>query len=196
MAFVSTTIAKTVAPSDSIIQLASVTGIAGSDFSVGPQTSLLVGSELMVVQTINTTTNTITVMRGQGGSKAGNHPVGETVLAGLQTDFRNYRPVLESIDVTTRTCIGFSTPVASATSITASGSLFHLTGSTQVSTMLPFGNYVEGGPIRIIFDGGASMAAGSSSYQFATAVAAPVAGTYIEFILDGLTMLWYASRPA
>jgi hypothetical protein len=74
----------------SVITVASVTGMAAPTAGGGIQTMLLVDSELMVVQAVNTTTLQVTVQRGQGGTKAANHGNGANVWFGAPQYFAQF----------------------------------------------------------------------------------------------------------
>jgi hypothetical protein len=74
----------------STVVVASVTGMAA--FSGGYQTFLLVDSEIMAVQSVNTTTLQVVVQRGIGGTKTASHGNGANVWYGAPQYFPQYGP--------------------------------------------------------------------------------------------------------
>ncbi|HXM63735.1 MAG TPA: hypothetical protein VN950_22935 [Terriglobales bacterium] len=70
--------------------MASVTGMAAPTAGGGIQTMLLVDSELMVVESVNSTTLTASVQRGMNGTKVANHGNGAIVWFGLPQYFPQY----------------------------------------------------------------------------------------------------------
>jgi hypothetical protein len=74
------------------VTLTSVTGIAAPTAGGGIQTMLLVDSELMTVESVNTTTLVATVQRGQGGTKVANHGNGANVWYGAPQYFLQFGP--------------------------------------------------------------------------------------------------------
>jgi hypothetical protein len=76
----------------SVITLASVTGIAAPTAGGGIQTMILADSELMAVQSVNTTTLQVTVQRGQGGTKVTAHGNGANVYYGAPQYFPQFGP--------------------------------------------------------------------------------------------------------
>jgi hypothetical protein len=72
--------------------LASVTGIAAPTAGGGIQTMILVDSELMAVYAVNTTTQVVTVERGQGGTKVAAHGNGANVYYGAPQYFPQFGP--------------------------------------------------------------------------------------------------------
>lgn len=76
----------------STVTLASVTGVAAPTAGGGIQTMLLIDSELMAVQAVNSTTLVVTVERGQGGTKVTNHGNGANVWYGAPQFFPQFGP--------------------------------------------------------------------------------------------------------
>jgi hypothetical protein len=70
--------------------MASVTGMAAPTAGGGIQTMLLVDSELMVVESVNSTTLTASVQRGMNGTKVANHGNGAIVWFGLPQYFPQF----------------------------------------------------------------------------------------------------------
>ena len=201
MALNQTTLTNAILGSDTAFAVGSVTGITAPQSTTGAgYTWLLVGTELMFVVGVNTVTLVVNVLRGQLGTRAGAHAASEPVLAGLPSDFPNARPTIGAIQVSPDTLRGFSAPVAGAATVTASGPFFHLTGSgAAMTTLVPYPGYVAGGVILIVFDGSGTAltwTAATGANQFKVGGTATTAGSYVEFIQDGNTALWYPSRLA
>jgi hypothetical protein len=74
------------------VTLASVTGIAAPTASGGIQTLILVDSELMTVESVNTTTLVASVQRGQFGTKVANHGNGANAYYGAPQYFPQFGP--------------------------------------------------------------------------------------------------------
>jgi hypothetical protein len=74
----------------STVALTSVTGIVAA--STGVNTMLLIDSELMTVESVNTVTLVCTVQRGQGGTKVANHGSGANVWFGAPQYFAQFGP--------------------------------------------------------------------------------------------------------
>src|ERR1019366_3301546 len=72
--------------------LTSVTGMAAPTAGGGFQTVLLIDSELMVVELVNTGTLTATVQRGQFGTKVTAHANGANVYFGAPQYFPQFGP--------------------------------------------------------------------------------------------------------
>lgn len=76
-----------------IVTLTSVTGIAAPTAGGGIQTMLLIDTEFMAVQAVNTVTLQVTVQRGMAGTKAQNHGNGATVWYGAPQYFPQFAGV-------------------------------------------------------------------------------------------------------
>src|SRR6516225_1639411 len=121
-----TTLSASVAVTDTVVNVASATGITAPNYQQGfnPLTGagagvtyLLIEQEIMKV--VGVASTVISVVRGEFGSIITAHGSSAPVVAGLSSDFPNFVPAV-------RTAVpqypvqfqGFSAPVASATSIT------------------------------------------------------------------------------
>lgn len=204
MALNATTLSSAVAagPSgtDYIINVASATGITAPNFTSGSGiTWLMVEQEWMQVTGVNGTA--INVLRGQLGSCAAPHLSGSVVLAGLPTDFPSPVPIsIKAQQDYYPNIVGFSAPVASATTITASGYFFHVTGTTAIATINapasgPAGGSfpLNGSQITIVFDGVATWTAAGN---IAVAGTPTTAGSSVTFTFDQGSGKWHPSRLA
>jgi hypothetical protein len=193
MSFNATTLSAAIGMSDTTLQVASATGITAPNFTAGTGiTYLAVEQEVMLVLGVNGTF--ITVQRGVAGTPVQSHAASAAVLAGLPSDFGPITPSIKAQqDYVPNALYGFSGPVASAGTITPSGPLFHVTGTTTISTInLPAG-YIEGGEVTIVFDG---VAAWNSAGNIAVAGTPTTAGSAVTFIYDQGTYKCYPSRLA
>ncbi len=190
-----TTLSAAVAAADTKIGVVAATGITAPVSSTGAGLTLLyVGSELMAV--VGVAGTQISVLRGQGGTQAVAHALGTPVLAGTPAEFSGFAPAQgASVQVADRFS-GIGAPVASATSITASGPRFHVTGNTQLQNMTPYAGFLEG-DITIIFDGVVTWTTGGTAgIAFGVAGTPTTAGSTVTFTYDRATGLWYPSRLA
>jgi hypothetical protein len=99
---------------------------------------------------------------------------------------------------------GFSGVVASATAVTAPSAFFHLSGTTQMTTMAVPPGYEQGGEINVVFDSTASWATGGAVsgtvgapgtfYPFNASSTSVQTGNYVTFILDLNIQKWIPSR--
>jgi hypothetical protein len=74
------------------VALASVTNMAAPSAGGGIQTMLLVDSELMIVETVNSTALTASVQRGMNGTKVANHGNAAIVWFGAPQYFLQFGP--------------------------------------------------------------------------------------------------------
>ena len=199
MALTSTTLTAAVAAQDTYFAVGSVTGITAPVSTTGSgYTWLLVESEIMFVEAVNTSTLVVNVLRGQLGTSAVAHGASAPVAAGAYSDFSNFSPATSSFSVAANKNIGFSAPVVSAATITATGPRFHVTGTTQITTMKPYSGYIEGGPVVLVFDGSGSgitwATGGTSPYAFSVGGTATTAASAVEFIYDASIPGWVPLR--
>src|SRR6266436_366893 len=148
MALNATTLSAAIGASDSTLLLASVTGITGPNFQqgfdplkgtgTGPVYLFIEQEWILVLSTPSAATVPVSVKRAQLGSCAAAHGYAAVVLSGQATDFPGPIPIsIKAQQDFYPNLVGFSAPVASATTITASGFLFHVTGTTSVATINP-----------------------------------------------------------
>ena len=94
----------------------------------------------------------VTVVRGFNGTQAVAHNNTSGIIFGLVTDFPNFNPTVGTFNVGLHRYQGPNAPVAAATTITAPGEVFHITGTTATATINLPSNFVEG-HIFVIADG-------------------------------------------
>ena len=224
MAFAYSTIAGALTPTSTLVPLTSATGVTASNYqgggtggspqanpSTGTVTYLLVEQEMM--QIVSLSGVVASVKRGVLGTRAMAHATLTPFTFGLSSDFLNFVPAVKEISpaLPEQSYTGASAAVAAATSIIASGPIFHVTGATTITNMLPptslnLSNtgpnseeaYQQGTRITLIFDSTAAITSGGAGTgpAFAGAVAAMTQGTFLDCLLDASTgtWLWYVSR--
>src|ERR1039457_2990548 len=195
MAITATTLSGAINATQASFGLTAVTGISNPTGPTGlGNTWLLVDGEIMFVTSVNTVTLVVNVLRGQYGTQSIAHATTGSVLIGTATDFPNFQPTVTAF-ATSSTYAGMSAPVASATSVTATGKRFHVTGTTTITNMVPPSSVVEG-VVSIIFDGVAAITASGTATgnAFAVNCTPTTALSTIDFYLDQATGLWYPSR--
>lgn len=192
MAITATTLSGAVAASDKTIGVASATGISAPVSTTGSGfTYLYVESELMFVTGVVGTQ--VSVLRGQGGTVAVAHSASAPVLIGLPSDFAGFTPAMKAVVTQLpNNFAGVSAPVASATTITASGPLFHVTGTTATATINPPAGFVEGS-ITVIAD---AIWTWTNAGNIQVAGTVTTAGSSVTFTYDSATGKWYPSRLA
>src|SRR5215472_546509 len=137
MALNATTLSAAVAVTDTTILLASVTGITGPNFQTGFDPVKGIGAGpvyiyceqewMQVLSTPASATVPVQVKRAMLGSCGSAHAASAVVLSGQATDFPGPIPIsIKASQDYYPNLVGFSAPVASATTITASGYLFHV----------------------------------------------------------------------
>jgi hypothetical protein len=221
MAFAYSTITGAVGATDTTIVLTVGTGVTASIFqaatnpAVGAQTYILVEQEMMQVisGTFGSGLSPTNVKRGVLGTRAMPHATLTPFVFGTSVDWLNWVPAIKAFVPVLPDAVGLgaSAPVASAASIVATGPLFHVTGTTNITNMQPptsallnqsgpnsEENYVQGFKVTIIFDSTAHVASGGGGTgpAFASTTAANVAATASDFILDTSSgsALWYPFR--
>lgn len=196
MSITATTLSAAIDSTQTRFNVASTTGITAPNNQTGSGiTYLYLGSEMMLVTAIPVS-GTVDVLRGQLGSRAQSHGASEPVLAGAPTDFPSFQPT-QGVEVQANNrYLGCSAPVAAAATITPSGKIFHVTGTTATSKInAPSSDFIEG-QFTVIADGAWTWTSGSSAGSIAQAGAVTSAGTTVTFTYDAATQLWYASRQA
>ena len=196
MALAKTTLSAACGVNDTSITLASTTGIVAPNFPVGPVCYIVVEGEMMVVSTFSGVSGSaVGVIRGQNGTKQLAHATSAPVLVFLASDYGslyNQGLLQHNLNATVNLVVG--APVASATSITPSvwgpGTCFHVTGTTQTSTIaLPAG--VLQTQITIIADGACTWTTGGN---IAIASSGTQTTTAITFFYDAKAATWYPSK--
>jgi hypothetical protein len=201
MSLNATTMSAAVGTNDTSFVVASATGITAPNFTTGVGlTYLFVEQEWMLVTGVSGTV--ISVQRGVLGSCAVAHLSGTIVLAGLPADFPAPIPIsVKAQQDYYPNTVGFSAAVASANTITASGTFFHVTGTTLVKTInFPVSGPAGGGfpfngsQITIVFDGACQFDA--TGNIGAATTGALVAGSSVTFTYDQGSGKWHPSRTA
>ena len=197
MAFASTTLVAAIDSKTTGITVASATNITAPNFTSGVGiTYLWVEQEMMLVLTVAGTL--IGVQRGYNGTASSAHGASAPVLSGLPADFGAVAvPIKAQTDALPPAIYGSSAPVASAAVITATGPIFHVTGTTTINTINPPAGYIGGaeggGAITVIFDG---VAPWSLAGNIAVAGTPTTAGSSVSFLFDQSTGKWHPSRLA
>ncbi|PYV69231.1 MAG: hypothetical protein DMG97_22380 [Acidobacteria bacterium] len=196
MAFNATTLSSAIGASDTSLQVASATGITAPNFTTGVGiTYLFLESECMLVTSVSGTF--IGVQRGYAGTPTAAHGVTCPVVAGLPTDFGPIVPSVKAQQDATPAgqMFGFAAPVASAATIVASGSLFHVTGTTATNIITPPAGFVEG-QITIVADGVWTFTSSAVTNGIGMSGTVTSAKSAVTFFYDAATALWYPSRLA
>ena len=197
MAITATTLSGAINATQTSFALASVTYVSNPNNQTGSGvTWLFIDGEIMPVKSYNSTSKVVNVTRGYAGTVAAAHAVTCEVLVGAPSDFAYFVPTTGAFSATQNSFVGLSAPVASAATITASGRRFHITGTTQSTTMNPPTGMTEG-LVTVIADGVWTWTTGGTAgAAFAVAGTVTTAGSMVEFYLDAATGLWYPSRLA
>jgi len=202
MALNSTTFSAAVALTDTVVNVASATGITAPNYQVGDPlqgissgiTFLFCEQEMMRVTKVSGTV--ISVVRGELGSQASAHGVTAPVIAGLPTDFPAFTPAEQTaVPAYPVKFQGFSAPVASAATIVATGPFFHVTGTTAVNIITPPAGMVEG-ELTIVFDSACTWTSSNVTNGISASGTATTAGSAVTFYLDAGTNRWFPSRLA
>ena len=202
MALNVTTFSAAVALTDTVVNVASATGITAPNYQVGDPiqgissgiTFLFCEQEMMRVTKVNGTF--ISVARGELGTQASAHGASAPVLAGLPTDFPAFTPAQQTdVPAYPVKFQGFSAPVASAATIAAPGPFFHVTGGTAVNIITPPAGMVEG-EITIVFDSTCTWTSSAVTNGLAASGTSTTGKSAVTFYLDAGTSLWYPSRLA
>jgi hypothetical protein len=211
MALGYTSLSAAITSNQTQFNVGSTSAITAPNFTTGSGiTYLLVDQELMLVTAVPLS-GVVTVLRGQGGTRALPHTITTNVISGLPTDFLGFIPAVKAFTMNQpETPFQSSGQIAAAATLFAPSNFFHVTGATGITNMWPptssalgvtgSENFVNGTRVVIIFDSTAAIApgGGGTGPAFATTVAAAVAGNAEEFILDTQSgaALWYPFRKA
>lgn len=198
MSFNATTLSAAVGASDSVVSVASATGITAPNFTTGVGvTYLFCEQELMLVTGATPVSTQFTVQRGYNGTCAVAHGSGAIVLAGLPTDFAGFAVSIKAQqDFLPTNFVGFSAPVAGANTNVATGAYFHLTGTTIMKTLTAPAGVVEGGEVTIVFDGSGAGLTWDATGNIAVAGTATTAASAVTFVFDQGSGKWHPSRLA
>ena len=193
MALTTTTLSAAITSTQTVFQVGSTTNITAPVFTTGTgYTWLLIENEVMFVISVPTS-GTVQVIRGQLGTQALAHANTCGVNIGLPTDFPAFQPQVTAFATSRQRFEGTSGPIAAAASFTCPGTVFHVTGATQTTTMTPPTGFVEG-RVTVIADTAWSWAAGSNQYNFGVAGTATTYPGFVDFVYDASKQLWYPSR--
>jgi hypothetical protein len=171
------------------LDVVSATGITAPNFTAGSGiTYLFIGNEMMQVSAVTGTH--IKVVRGQLGTTAASHAASSIILAGLITDFPTFVAEVGTSVAKINRYAPVAAAVASAATITASGPIFHVTGTTATNIINPPSSSFIEGSVVIIADGAWTWASSAVTNGIAVSGAA-TAGSAIVFTLDAATSRWY-----
>lgn len=206
-----TTLSAAIGSTDSTLTLASVTGITGPNFQTGfdpvkgsgagPVYLYIEQEWILVLNTPASATVPVQVKRAQLGSCASAHGSAAVVLSGQATDFPGPIPIsIKASQDYYPNMVGFSAPVASATTIVASGYLFHVTGTTATATITAPVAGVSGGSLPL--DGSSITIVADAVWTWTNAGNIAVAGTVttagssVTFTFDQGSGKFHPSRLA
>lgn len=196
MALTATTLSAACGASDTVITVASATGITAPNFTTGVGiTYLSVETEFMLVTGVSGTL--INVQRGIGGTPTSAHGNTCPVMSGLPADFGPIVPAIKANQDPTPNgqLYGFSAPVASSATIVAPGPLFHVTGTTAINIITPPTGMIEG-TVTIIFDSVCTWTSSNVANGISASGTATTSGSAVQFYLDAATSRWYPGRLA
>lgn len=195
MALNATTLTAAIGVNDTSFAVGSVTGITAPNFTTGVGiTYLFVEQEYMQVTAVNGLV--VSVLRGYSGSPASAHGASAPVLAGLPSDFSGLPVSIKAQQDFYPNNIGWSAPIVSANTITPTGPLFHMTGTTIVKTINPVPGSLEGGTVTIVFDGSAAGLTWDATGNIAVAGTSTTAASAVTFVFDQGSGKWHPSRLA
>jgi hypothetical protein len=195
MALNATTLTSAIGTNDTSFAVGSVTGITAPIFNTGVGiTYLFVEQEYMLVTGVSGLV--VSVQRGVNGSPTAAHAASCPVTAGLPTDFTGLPISIKAQQDFYPNNIGWSAPVVSANTITPTGPLFHMTGTTIVKTINPIPGSLEGGQVTIVFDGSAAGLTWDATGNIAVAGTATTAASAVTFVFDQGSGKWHPSRLA
>ena len=192
MSITATTLSAAVTSSDTLIPLASTAAVSAPNGPVGGGSVIQLDQEIVTV-TGKVVGSSVPVARGEYGSTAQSHGASCPALVGVSTDFSGFRPgQAATVPLRPDPDAGIAAPVASATTITASGSVFHVTGTTATATITRATGFTQG-KITVIADG---IWTWTTAGNIAVAGTVTTAGSSVDFIYDAATSTWYPSRLA
>lgn len=195
MSLAATTLSSAIGVTDTVFSVASATNITAPNFTTGVGiTLLLVEQEYMQVLGVNGTV--ITVQRGVAGSPQAAHGASCPVVSGLPSDFSGLPISIKSQQDALPNNLGWSAPVTSANTITPTGPLFHMTGTTIVKTINPIPGSIQGGEVTIVFDGSGAGLTWDATGNIGVAGTATTAASAVTFVFDQGSGKWHPSRLA
>ena len=194
MAITTTTLSAAIDAVATQFAVAATTGITAGNSATGSGiTVLYCDSEYMYVVGVGSlTTGPVSVLRGQGGTQATAHGASAPVLIGLPSDFSGFTPAQGVVVQRNDNYAAISAPVTAATTITASGAIFHIVGTTAAATITRPTGMIEG-RITVIADG---VWTWTTAGNIAVAGTVTTAGSAVSFVYDVATSKWYPSRLA
>ena len=192
MALATTTLSGAITSTQFSFGVASATNITVPNFQTGTGiTFLLIENEMMLVTGVAGTV--VNVVRGYNGTQSLAHAITAPVTSGLGVDFTQFFPTVAAFGVQPPYGFqGFSGPIASATTITAPGAFFHVTGTTATATINLPANFLEG-QITVVADGVWTWTAAGN---IAVAGTVTTAGSSVTFTFDQGSGKWHPSRLA
>jgi len=197
MAISSTTMSGAVTAYQTQFGVASTTNITPPVFTTGAGFTLLYcEAELMLAYAVPVA-GTVQVVRGYYGTQATTHPSGALVTVGLLADFPLFAPQIMAFQTLNPNRFQgvYGGVIASASTITAPGPLFHVSGTTALTIINPPPNFVEGS-ITIIADGILPWTATAATFGIAATGTVTAAKETVTFTYDPNSALWYPSRNA
>lgn len=193
MAITATTLSATINGYQTSFALASTTNVVAPVSTTGVGSFLLIDREMMQVTAVPIS-GTVQVVRGVYGTKATTHNASSGVLiSATQADFPTFQPAVDAFNTNLNRYGGVNAPVAAATALVASGAVFHVTGHTASTSLVPPTGFVEG-QITVIADDTWTWTSATTPNSFAQAGAVTSLGSTVTFTFDAATQLWYASR--
>lgn len=198
MALNATTVSANITLSQTSFGIGSSTGVTAPNYTTGSNVTYgLCENEWMLVTGITGTT--VSVVRGYFGSQAQAHNSSAPIVFGLVTDFPIIVPAIASF-VTANSGLqnryqGVYAPVTAAGTITPTGPIFHITGTTATSVINLPTNFVEGS-ITVIADAIWTFTSTTAAQGIAQAGTVTSLGSTVTFTYDAKTALWYPSRLA
>lgn len=196
MSLNSTTLTNAIDANVTQFAVGSTSNITAPNFQTGSGiTFLYMGQEMMQVTGVPLS-GVVQVVRGFNGTRATSHGASEPIIIGLPSDFANFTPSVGSFVVENNRFFGVSAPVAAAATITPTGKLFHITGTTATSKInLPSVDTVEG-QFTVIADATWTWTSATTPLAIAQSGTVTALSSSVTFTYDAATQLWYPSRVA
>lgn len=206
-----TTLSAAVLLTDTVVNVTSATGITAPNYQIGDPlkgisggvTYLFIDQEMMKV--VGVAGTVVSVVRGELGSLAQAHNSAAVVMAFNPSDVATFYPAEKTaVPAYPIPFQGFAGVVASAAAITAPSAFFHVSGTTQITTMATPAGYEQGGEINVVFDAAGSWATGGTQsgstgaagtfYPFNASSTSTLTGILTSFILDINAAKWIPSH--
>ena len=196
MAITATTLSAAIAANDTVIGVASATGITAPVSTTGAGVTFLkIDSEVLGVISVSGTQ--VTVRRGLLGTQAKSHENAAPVLIGSPSDYPSFVPE-QSVSAPQQpyNFSALGAPLTGATVAPVNGAIHFFTGTTALVTITPPAGLVAGGKITLIFSGSGSGLTWTAAENIAVAGTATTALSAVDFFYNPVTSKWYPSRLA